>query len=341
MSINKAMLFLRNVTALSGVIVATALGMSTSGQAAEKPMVIKFSHVNTVNTPKGYAATKFKELAEEYLPGKVEVQVFHNSTLYGGGEEMEALLLNDVQIVAPSLSKFGRFTNKLQIFDLPFLFDSPEAVSRFQASPSGRELLKSIEHRGFTGIGYIHNGMKQFSARTKVRMPSDAKGLRVRIQASDVIEASYLALDANPQKMSFKEVYQGLQTGVIDAQENSWTSMYSMKFYEVQPYIVETNHGMMSFMMTVSTKWWMGLADDVRDGLKRALVDAANEANTFADGMHKENKQRIRDSGSSEIITLTEDEITAWRQVMAPVWDKFRADIGEDLIKAAQASNMK
>jgi C4-dicarboxylate-binding protein DctP len=321
-----------------GLVAVAAMGLMIQAATAE-PMVIKFSHVNTDNTPKGYAANKFKELAEKYLEGKVKVEVYPNSTLYGDAQEMEALLLNDVQIIAPSLSKFGRYTEKLQIFDLPFLFDAPDDVTRFQESQTGQDLLRSIEDRGFTGLGYIHNGMKQFSANKEVHMPEDASGLRVRIQPSHVIEAQYEAIGANPQKMAFSEVYQALQTGVVDAQENSWTSIYTMKFYEVQPYIVETNHGMMSFMATVSTAWWKGLPDDIREGLDKAIKDAAADANAFADDMHKNNRKRILESGRSEIIELTPDQLKAWRAAMRPVYDRFKDDIGADLIDAAQAAN--
>lgn len=323
---------------LGGLVAAAVLGLGLMPAGAE-PMVIKFSHVNTDNTPKGYAANKFKELAEKYLPGKVKVEVYPNSSLFGDAQEMEALLLNDVQIIAPSLSKFGRYTDKLQVFDLPFLFDDPAAVSRFQASKTGQDLLMSIADRGFTGLGYIHNGMKQFSANREVHMPKDADGLRVRIQPSHVLEAQYAAIGANPQKMAFSEVYQALQTGVIDAQENSWTSIYTMKFYEVQPYIVQTNHGMMSFMVTVSSAWWKGLPDDIREGLGRAIREAADDANAFADNMHKENKAKIVESGRSKIIELSADERKAWRAAMRPVYDKFEGVIGADLIKAAQDSN--
>jgi C4-dicarboxylate-binding protein DctP len=259
--------------------------------------------------------------------------------LFGDAQEMEALLLNDVQIIAPSLSKFERYTDKLQIFDLPFLFKNAEAVTRFQNTKEGHDLLNSIRNRGYTGLGYIHNGMKQMSANRKVRMPDDAKGLRFRIQPSKVIESQYQAVGAVPQKLAFSEVYQALQTGVVSGQENSWTSIYTMKFYEVQPYIVESNHGMMSFMVTVSTKWWDSLPADVREGLTRAIKESSEEANKAADKMHQDNKKKIIESGKSEIITLSDQELEAWQKAMAPVWTKFEKAIGKDLIDAARKAN--
>ena len=315
------------------------VALSNPAAHAQQPIVIKYSHVNTDNTPKGVAANKFKELAEKYLGDKVKVEVFPNSTLFGDAQEMEALLLNDVQIIAPSLSKFDRYTDKLQLFDLPFLFKDADAVTRFQNTKEGQALLKSISNKGYTGLGYIHNGMKQMSSNRNVRMPDDAKGLRFRIQPSKVIEAQYQAVGAVPQKLAFSEVYQALQTGVVNGQENSWTSIYTMKFYEVQPFIVESNHGMMSFMVTVATRWWDKLPADVREGLARAITESSNEANKMADKMHQDNKKKIIESGKSEIITLSDQELAAWQKAMAPVWSKFEKAIGKDLIEAARKAN--
>ncbi|MEO5732470.1 MAG: DctP family TRAP transporter solute-binding subunit, partial [Rubrivivax sp.] len=204
--------------------------MATSAALAD-PMVIKYSHVVADATPKGQAAMKFKELAEKALPGKVEVQVFPNSQLFGDGKEMEALLLGDVQIIAPSLAKFGKYTGQLQVFDLPFLFDDIEAVDRFQDGPVGQKMLSSMSKKGIVGLGYLHNGMKELSANKPLRTPEDAKGLKFRIQSSDVLEAQFKAVGANPQKLAFAEVYQALQTGVVDGAENPWSNIYTKKFH--------------------------------------------------------------------------------------------------------------
>lgn len=202
---------------------------------AQAPIVIKFSHVVAEQTPKGQGALKFKELAEKKFPGRVQVQVFPSSQLFGDAKELEALLLGDVQFIAPSLSKFDRYTKKIAVFDLPFLFDNIEAVDRFQSGPQGQALLSSMTDRGLIGLGYWHNGMKQLSTnKDKLTRPDDVKGLKFRIQASDVLEAQFRALNSNPQKMAFAEVYQALQTGVVDGQENTWSNIYSQKFHEVQ-----------------------------------------------------------------------------------------------------------
>lgn len=315
--------------------VALAFGMAA--QAA--PIIIKYSHVVADVTPKGQAALKFKELAEKALPGKVEVQVFPNSQLFGDGKEMEALLLGDVQIVAPSLAKFGKYTPKLQIFDLPFLFDDIHAVDRFQASPEGQGLLTSMSKKGITGLGYLHNGMKQFSANTKLLLPTDAKGLKFRIQASDVLEAQFKAVGANPQKISFAEVYQALQTGVVDGTENPWSNTYSKKFHEVQKFIMESDHGVLDYMVITNTKWWNGLPQDVQKALKTAMDESIKYGNKVAFDEDADFRNKVIADKKAELVPLTKDQKAAWRTAMQPVWKKFEGDIGKDLIDAAQRAN--
>ena len=308
--------------------------------AAQQPIVIKFSHVVAEHTPKGQGALKFKELAEKKLPGKVQVQVFPSSQLFGDAKELEALLLGDVQLIAPSLSKFDRYTKKIQLFDLPFLFDNIEAVDRFQSGPKGQELLQSMKNRGLLGLAYWHNGMKQLSTnRDRLERPEDVKGLKFRIQASDVLEAQFRALGANPQKMAFAEVYQALQTGVVDGQENTWSNIYSQKFHEVQKTIAETNHGVIDYMVVTNAKWWDGLPADVKKGLSEAMAEATAYANKMAEDINQGDRKRIADACKARIQKLTKDDVAAWRKAMEPVWKKFEGDIGRDLIDAALQSN--
>ncbi|MGA7983660.1 MAG: TRAP transporter substrate-binding protein, partial [Burkholderiales bacterium] len=292
-------------------------------------------------TPKGQAALKFKEIAEKLLPGKVEVQVFPSSQLFGDGKEMEALLLGDVQIIAPSLSKFDRYTKKLQVFDLPFLFNDIAAVDRFQHSPAGLALLDAMKSKGIKGLAYWHNGMKEMSTnRDKLQRPEDVKGLKFRIQPSDVLEAQFRAVGANPQKMAFSEVYQALQTGVVDGQENTWSNIWSQKFFEVQKTIAETNHGVIDYMVITNAKWWDGLPPDVRKGLSEAMAQATAYGNKLANDLNEQDKKHIADASKAKIQPLTKDDLAAWQNAMAPVWKKFEGDIGKDLIEAAQKANM-
>lgn len=311
-----------------------ALAAAAAAQAA--PIVVKLSHVVAENTPKGQASLKFKEIAEKKLPGKVEVQVFPSSQLFGDGKEMEALLLGDVQIIVPSLSKFDRYTKKLQLFDLPFLFADIGAVDRFQQTKAGRALLDSMSSRGIKGLAYWHNGMKQLSTnKPHLRRPGDVKGLKFRIQQSDVLEAQFRALDANPQKMAFSEVYQALQTGVVDGQENTWSNIYSQKFYEVQKTIAETNHGVIDYMAITNAKWWNGLPADVRKGLQEAMDEATKYGNGIANDFNERDRKRIADGGRARIQVLAKEDVAAWRKAMEPVWKKFEGDIGKNLIEAA------
>jgi len=322
------------------LVFAVAVAALSAAVAQANPMIIKFSHVVAEATPKGQAALKFKELAEKLLPGKVEVQVFPSSQLFGDAKEMEALLLGDVQFIAPSLSKFDRYTKKLQIFDLPFLFDNIGAVDKFQHSPQGKALLDSMLSKGIKGLAYWHNGMKQLSTdKDQLKRPEDAKGLKFRIQQSDVLEAQFRAIGANPQKMAFSEVYQALQTGVVDGQENTWSNIYSQKYYEVQKTIAQTNHGVIDYMVITNAKWWNGLPPDIRKGLAQAMEEATAYGNGIANEFNERDRKRIAEAGKAKIQELSKDDVAVWRKAMEPVWKKFEPDIGNDLIQAALKSN--
>ncbi len=318
---------------------ACALSLSLAGLANAEPITIKFSHVVADNTPKGQGALMFKKLAEERLPGKVTVEVYPNSSLFGDGKEMEALLLGDVHMLAPSLAKFEQYAKAIQIFDLPFLFDDLAAADRFQNSPQGKALLTSMEDKNITGLAYWHNGTKQMSANKPLREPSDARGLKFRVQASQVLEEQFKAVRANPRKMSFAEVYQGLQTGVVNGTENTWSNYESQKVHEVQKYITQSDHGLIDYMVITNTKFWRGLPDDVRSELEQIMEEVTVEVNRRADELNQKAKRTIAESGKSEIIELTPEQRAQWREAMRPVWKKFENEIGADLIKAAEAAN--
>jgi C4-dicarboxylate-binding protein DctP len=318
---------------VAGVLLALGLG----AQAA--PLIIKYSHVVADVTPKGQAALKFKELAEKKLPGKVEIQVFPNSQLFGDGKEMEALLLGDVQIIAPSLAKFGKYTKQIQIYDLPFLFDDIHAVDRFQASKEGQGMLTSMASKGIMGFGYLHNGMKQLSANVPLNTPADAKGQKFRIQPSDVLEAQFKAVGANPQKIAFAEVYQALQTGVVDGTENPWSNIYSKKFHEVQKYIMDSNHGVLDYMVIGNAKWWAGLPPDIQKGLNEAMVESIKFGNKVAFDEDAAFRAKVIADNKAKVLPMTKEQTAVWRTAMQPVWKKFEGDIGKDLIAAAQKAN--
>jgi C4-dicarboxylate-binding protein DctP len=307
--------------------------------ASADPLVIKFSHVVAEHTPKGQAALKFKEEAEKLLPGKVKVEVYPNSQLYGDAKEMEALALGDVQFIATSLSKFGKYTHQTEVFDLPFMFKDMDAVDRFEQSKVGQSILHSMEKRNYLGLAYWHNGLAQMSANVPLLTPADAKGLKFRIQQSDIIAASYEIVGANVQKLAFSEVYQALQVGTVNAQENTWSNIYSKKFYEVQKHFVESNDRVIDYMVLVNAKWWNGLPADIRDGLTKALAVATKTNNEIAGKLNVEAKKKIQASGVTTIHQLTPAQHDAWVKAVHPVWAKFRDKIGGDIVDAAVAAN--
>lgn len=319
------------------ILAGATLLLSTQLMAA--PIELKFSHVVAENTPKGQMAIKFRDLVNERLAGKVKVEVFPNSQLFGDNKVLEAMLLGDVQMAAPSLSKFERYTSKLQIFDLPFLFKDMAAVERFQNGPDGQKLLSSLKPKGLIGLGYLHNGLKQLSADKVLKVPEDAHGLKFRIMSSDVLQAQFEQVDAVPIKKPFSEVFTLLQTRAIDGQENTWSNIYSKKFFEVQPYITESNHGVLDYLVVTSTEFWTGLPDDIRTELKKSLDEAIAYGNQIAAQKAETDKQAIIDSGRSEVVELTDTERQQWVEAMKPVWNKFAKDIGQDLIDSAVQSN--
>lgn len=302
-------------------------------------VVIKFSHVVSPNTPKGKGAELFKKLAEERLAGRLVVEVYPSSQLMGDDESLEALAFNDIQMTAVSLSKYNRFTTKFQVFDLPFLFDDEEAVKRFFKTEEGSALLNVLQDKGFKGLGFWSNGMKQMGANKALRMPEDAAGLKFRIMESDVLEEQFLALKANPQKLSFREVYQALQTGTIDGQENTWSNIYSSKFFEVQPFITESNHGFLGYAWMVNTGFWDNLPVDIRQELENIVEEVNREVNRNAFELNQSAREKVIERNVSEIIQLSPQEIQAWKDVMRPVWDKFSPIIGEDLVQSAMDAN--
>ena len=322
-------------------LVATAAvsAMIFAGSAFAAPITIKFSHVVAENTAKGLAANKFRDLIAERMPDKVVVEVFPSSQLFDDDQVLQAMQLGDVQLAAPALSKFGRYTKQLDLFDLPFLFKDMNAVEKFQKSDKGMELLKSLESKGFVGLGYLHNGLKQLSSNKPLRVPADAAGQKFRVMPSDVLAAQFQAVNAIPLKKPFSEVFTLLQTKAIDGQENTWSNIYSKKFYEVQPYITESNHGVLDYLVVTSSEFWMGLPDDIRAEVKKSLDEAIAFGNDVSEKKAIEDRQKIIDSKRSEVIELTDAERQQWVEAMKPVWKQFENAIGKDYIEAAAASN--
>jgi C4-dicarboxylate-binding protein DctP len=248
------------------------------------------------------------------------------------------MLLGDVQMAAPSLSKFEKYTKKLRIFDLPFMFKDMAAVDRFQQSDAGQKLKNSMRRKGLQGLAFWHNGMKQLSANAPLVNPADAAGKKFRIMSSDVLKAQFEALDANPQKMAFSEVYSSLQTGVVDGQENTWSNIYTKKFFEVQDGVTESNHGVLDYLVVTSTEFWDSLAEDVQQQLGQILAEVTAEANANSGEINASNRQKIIDAGKA-VRQLSDEQRAAWVEALKPVWAQFEKDVGSDIIDAAQKAN--
>ncbi len=314
---------------------ASALLAFAGTAGAQQPIVIKFSHVVAVNTPKGQGAEYFKKLAEERTKGRVKVEVYPNSQLYKDGEEMEALQLGSVQMLAPSLAKFGPLgAREFEVFDLPYIFDDYAELHKVTDGPVGASLMKKLESKGIHGLAYWDNGFKVMSANKPIRVPADYKGLKMRIQSSKVLESQMRALGAIPQVMAFSEVYQALQTGVVDGTENPPSNFYTQKMYEVQKYLALTNHGYLGYAVIVNKKFWDGLPADIRTTLEGAMKDATKYANELAKKDNDDALAAVKASGKTEILTLTPDQKAAMKKALIVVHKENEGRIGKDLIQS-------
>ena len=314
-------------------LAAALLSASAAGALADAPIIIKFSHVTTSDTPKGKGADKFKELAEKYTSGRVKVEVYPNSTLYKDKEEVEALQLGAVQMLAPSLAKFGPLGAKeFEVFDLPYILPDTAALRRVTDGDLGKKLFKKLEARGIVGLAYWDNGFKIMSANKPLREPADFHGLKMRIQSSKVLEAQFKALGALPQVLPFSDVYQALQTGVVDGTENTPSNMYTQKHYEVQKYATLSNHGYIGYAVIANKKFWDGLPTDIRDELTRAMNEATTTTNNSAQKDNDDALEAMKKSGKTEFISLTPAQTAAWRKALAPVTSEMTSRIGKDTI---------
>jgi len=327
---------------------ATALALAVTAQVAtasdacdDGEIVIKFSHVtNTDRHPKGIAATLLAERVNTEMDGKACMEVFPNSTLYNDDQVLEAMLQGDVQLAAPSLSKFEAFTKQFRIFDLPFMFKNINAVDEFQASETGQAMKESMTRRGLLGLAFWHNGMKHMSANVPLELPTDANGLKFRVQNSDVLKAQMAAMGASPQPMAFSEVYGALQTGVVDGQENTWSNIYGQKFFEVQDGVTETSHGIIDYLLVTNVDWFDSLDADVRDQLSTIINEVTATRNGESTSVNEAAKQAILDAGGV-VRQLNAEQRQAWVDAMLPVWEQFKDDVGQNNIDAAQAINAK
>ncbi|MEK9734162.1 MAG: DctP family TRAP transporter solute-binding subunit [Paracoccaceae bacterium] len=330
---------MRLITAMAAVVGVALTSGSAFAACDSGEVVIKFAHVtNTDKHPKGIAASLLAERVNTEMNGKACMEVFPNSTLYNDDQVLEAMLQGDVQLAAPSLSKFETFTKVFRIFDLPFMFKNISAVDQFQNSETGQAMKSSMVKRGLQGLAFWHNGMKQMSANKALTLPTDAAGLKFRVQPSDVIKAQMEAIGVSPQAMAFSEVYGALQQGVVDGQENSWSNIYGQKFFEVQDGTTETNHGIIDYMVVASVDWLDSLDAGTRDQFLTILTEVTESRNAAVGEVDAQARQAILDAGGV-IRELSAEQRQAWVDAMMPVWSKFVGDVGQGNIDAAQAIN--
>jgi C4-dicarboxylate-binding protein DctP len=315
-------------------IAALACVLAAANASAQQPIVIKFSHVVAENTPKGKGALKFKELAESRTQGKVKVEVYPNSQLFKDGEEMQMLQLGNVQMLAPSVSKFGPLgVRDYEVFDLPYIFDDYKDLHAVTGGKIGQDLFKKLEGKGIVGLAYWDNGFKVMSANKPLRTPGDFRGLKMRIQSSKVLDAQMRALGATPQVMAFSEVYQALQTGVVDGTENPPSNLYTQKMNEVQKYVTVSNHGVIEYAVITNKKFWDGLPADVRATLAGAMKDATQYANDIAKQENDDALAKVKATGKTQILELPADEKRAWKRALLKVHRESEATIGKALIQ--------
>jgi C4-dicarboxylate-binding protein DctP len=313
---------------LASLLVATAA-------CAQQPIIIKFSHVVAENTPKGKGALRFKELAEKATNGRVKVEVYPNSQLYKDAEEVDALQLGAVQMLAPSVSKFGPLgAREFEVFDLPYIFGDVGEMHRVTEGPIGQSLLGKLDAKGIHGLAFWDNGFKDMSANKALHMPADFRGLKMRIQSSKVLDSQMRALGATPQVMAFSEVYQGLQTGVVDGTENPPSNMYTQKMHEVQKFMTLSDHGVIEYAVIVNKKFWDGLPPDIRTALEGAMREATKYTNAIAKTENDDALAKIKAAGKTEIIALTPAEKTAWKKALVKVHKENESRIGKDLIQS-------
>lgn len=322
---------MKSVLSLS---IAMVLGLASVHAQADDPIVIKFSHVAAIDTPKGQAAEYFKKQAETLTEGKVKVEIYPNSMLFKDKEELEALQMGSVQMLAPVVGKLGPAGIKeFEAFDLPYLFTDLNAVHRVTKGEIGKSLLTKLDQRGMVGLGYWDAGFRVLSSNKPIHTPDQIKGQKIRINSSKVNQAIISSVGAIPQTMPFSEVYQALQTGVVDGADGNLTNLYTQKQYEVQKHVTLTEHTYSGYVILVNKDFWNKLSEDIRGKLQQAVQEASdfNEKAVIDDD--KKALEAIKASGKTEVYTPTPEEKELWVKAMLPVQDQLAERVGKDLVE--------
>ena len=313
--------------------IAAAVFVAPAAALAQGPIIIKFSHVVTNDTPKGKGSLKFKELAEKYTDGKVKIEVYPNSSLYKDKEEIEALQLGSVQMLAPSTAKFAPLgVKEFEALDLPWLFKEEETYARAMKGPVGKWLFQKLEAKGISGLAYWDNGFYMSSANRPLMTPADFQGLKVRISGSKIADRYFRDLGSIPQIMAFSEVYQALQTGVVDACENTASNYWTQKFFEVQKDITVSYHAHLQYAVIVNSKFWGGLPPDIRSQVEKAMAEATDYTNSIARKENEDALAEIKKSGKTTLHYLTDEQRKAWQDAMRPTYGWAKGRVGQEVL---------
>ena len=320
------------------LILASLVFLLAAAPALADPIIIKFTHVVAVDTPKGQAAEYFKKLVEERSKGEMVVEVYPNSSLFDDKDVLEPLMTNAIQMAAPAFSKFTKMAPELQLFDLPFLFNDFDHLHKVTTGPVGDKILQVVGKKGLVGLGFWDSGFKELSANKPLIAPADAEGLKFRIMSSKVLEAQFKAVNANPQVLPFSEVYSALQQKVVDACENPVSNFFTQKFYEVQSDLTMSNQGYLGYLVVTNKIFWKKLTDDQKRIVAEAMRDATVYGNDLAKKMDDDYLAKIKASGKTQIHELTPEQRKAWKEKMVKIYPEFYDVIGKELIDEALAA---
>lgn len=306
------------------------------GAVLAAPQELIFTHVVSPDTPKGKMATMFKKMIEDKFGDRYTVTIYPNSELLNDEESVDAIAEGRIHFAAPALSKFEAYTQQLKVFDLPFLFPDMDAVNRFQESPTGQALLTSMQDKGVLGLGYLHNGLKQLTANKPFTRPADLAGLKFRIINSDVLRKQFEVINVEPVPMAFPKVYPALAANEIQGQENTWSNIFSQKFYEYQPHMMESNHGVLDYMLITNTRFWNSLSEEDRRYFEFALNMALRYGNAVALAKSNNDKTELSRMKGISVVRLNPEQLKVWQQAMEPLWAEYEPLIGADIINAAR-----
>lgn len=317
-------------------------GAGARARVGDADFILKFSHVTTSATPKGEASEKFAELVRSKSGGRIAVERYPNSELYGDKDELQALQSNSVQVLAPASAKFTTVAPELQVLDLPFLFDTVADIPKVAAPDThvGQAIYanENLAQRNMIVLGLWDSGMKQLSANNSMHTPADLAGRSFRIQPSDVLKSQFHAWRANPTPLAFAEVYSAMQQGLIDGGENTYSNIFSQKMHTVQTDITESDHGYIGYVLVINRQFFEDLPPELQQAVRDAAAESSDFNRTASIESNNQAKAEIEAAATSTLYKLTPAERQAFKDSVVPrVWDEYRNVIGGEIIDELKA----